>query len=264
MTDTSKCNAPGFRRKLILSMALVVLAFAGLPAVAQTSVTNRASITPPTGVTNPGTTCLAVAGNTYDAATGTCTATDVDAVIVPILTLTKTSNGPWTIGQAGAQYTLTPSNNTGTAPTSGTITVVDILPTGITPNFTSPLTINGWTCNASGQTVTCTSVAVILAGAAGTNIVLPVNVTATAANPSINYAAISGGGDPDPAPTPGPACAPTAQCATHSTPVTASADLQLVKTLTTAGPYVAGQTVSYSVVVTNNGPSTATAVNVTD
>ncbi|MCC6594102.1 MAG: DUF11 domain-containing protein, partial [Xanthomonadales bacterium] len=44
----------------------------------------------------------------------------------------------------------------------------------------------------------------------------------------------------------------------------ASADVRVVKTLDTAGPYVAGQTVSYTLQVFNDGPSAATNVQVTD
>src|SRR5207302_475891 len=44
----------------------------------------------------------------------------------------------------------------------------------------------------------------------------------------------------------------------------ASADVSVVKTLTTAGPYTIGQIISYSIVVANAGPSTATNVQVTD
>jgi hypothetical protein len=43
----------------------------------------------------------------------------------------------------------------------------------------------------------------------------------------------------------------------------ASAYVSLVKTLTTAGPFTAGQTISYTIVVANAGPSTATNVQVT-
>src|SRR5690606_29314255 len=43
-----------------------------------------------------------------------------------------------------------------------------------------------------------------------------------------------------------------------------SADLSLVKTLTTVGPFTVGQTVSFDIVVSNAGPSTATNVAVSD
>src|SRR5207302_310716 len=44
----------------------------------------------------------------------------------------------------------------------------------------------------------------------------------------------------------------------------ASADVSMVKTLTTAGPFTAGQSISYTLVVANAGPSTATNIQVTD
>src|SRR5205823_1080402 len=44
----------------------------------------------------------------------------------------------------------------------------------------------------------------------------------------------------------------------------ASADVSMVKTLTTAGPYNPGQSISYTLVIANAGPSTATNIQVTD
>src|SRR5207253_1322645 len=44
----------------------------------------------------------------------------------------------------------------------------------------------------------------------------------------------------------------------------ASVDVSIVKTLVTAGPYSAGQSLSYTLVVANAGPSTATSIQVTD
>ena len=52
--------------------------------------------------------------------------------------------------------------------------------------------------------------------------------------------------------------------ATDTDTVVASADVSIVKTLTTPGPHQAGQTVSYVLVVSNAGPSNATTVRVTD
>jgi uncharacterized repeat protein (TIGR01451 family) len=54
-----------------------------------------------------------------------CTITNT--LRTPSLAVAKTDNGPWKIGQTGAQYTVTVSN-TGTKPTAGTITVGDTLP----------------------------------------------------------------------------------------------------------------------------------------
>ena len=43
--------------------------------------------------------------------------------------------------------------NTGIAPTDGTVTLVDLLPGGLTPAEASG---DGWTCTISGRTITCT------------------------------------------------------------------------------------------------------------
>src|SRR5258707_7426339 len=43
-----------------------------------------------------------------------------------------------------------------------------------------------------------------------------------------------------------------------------SADVSLVKTLVTSGPFTAGESISYTLVVANAGPSTATSIQVTD
>ncbi|ULH14488.1 GEVED domain-containing protein [Deinococcus sp. KNUC1210] len=200
------------------------------------------------------------AANIKVGATYICTFTNTRKVTV--LSLTKTSNGPWVAGQSGATYTLTPSNSAGDLASSGTITVVDTLPTGITPNWTGTLSINGWSCTFAGQTVTCTSAAVIAAGGTGTAIVLPVNVSG-AAGTVTNYAAISGGGDTRTAPTPGASCTPTGMCASTSTVLTAlNPDLSLVKTgAVLANP---ASPLTYSLVVTNLTSSAAANTVVTD
>src|SRR5207245_1619900 len=43
-----------------------------------------------------------------------------------------------------------------------------------------------------------------------------------------------------------------------------SADVSLVKTLATSGPFTAGQSIAYTLLVANAGPSTATSIQVTD
>lgn len=154
------------------------------------------------------------------------------------LTITKTSNGPWTVGQTGVTYTLNVSN-TGSAATSGTITVRDQLPTGIgirpATGF-SPAA--GWTCSYSdeaaqsattivpntGMLVTCTSATSIPVGGA-VALTLPVVVTSTSPASVINYASIGGGGDPfngGTAPTAGPGCTDGAHCTSATTSVTPS------------------------------------------
>ena len=165
----------------------------------------------------------------------TCTFTNT--LTQPALSITKTSNGPWIVGQTGAAYTLSVSN-TGNLATSGTITVRDQLPTGIGIRPASGFTpATGWTCTYSdelaqnnsivtpntGMAITCTSTNAIAAG--GTvALTLPVLVTSTSPASVINRASVGGGGDPfngGVAPIPGPMCA-NAHCSTTSTAITAS------------------------------------------
>lgn len=190
---------------------------------------------------------------------------------LPNLSITKSSNGPWAVGQTGAEYTLT-ATNSGTAPTFGTTTIRDTLPTGITPNWTGTRAItNGgvtWGCTFSGQDVTCTTTDG-LSNTAGSNtsqLTLPVNVTNTTplgTNSITNYASIGGGGDPVVAPTPGAACSPSNHCASNSTTVN-SPDLTIAKSHTPT-TFVRGSTGTYNITVGNSGTaSTSGTITVVD
>ena len=156
----------------------------------------------------------------------------------PALSITKTSNGPWTVGQTGATYTLNVSN-AGNLATTGTITVRDQLPTGIGIRpATGFIAATGWTCSYSdeaaqsattivpntGMLVTCTSNTAISVG--GTvALTLPVVVTSAASASVTNYASIGGGGDPfngGAAPTAGPACTDVTHCTRTTTSITSS------------------------------------------
>ena len=110
----------------------------------------------------------------------------------PNLALTKTHSGDFVVGGTHA-YTLMVNNLLGTAPTTGTITVTDTLPNGLTyASFSG----TGWSCGAVGQVVTCTSTNVINAGATSANpIVLNVSVAAVAQPSVTNAATVSGGGE---------------------------------------------------------------------
>src|SRR5437762_112328 len=60
------------------------------------------------------------------------TASDPTAINqLPDLTVTKSHTGNFTQGQTGATYTITVSNS-GFAPTTGTVTLTDTLPAGLT------------------------------------------------------------------------------------------------------------------------------------
>ncbi|MEW6677640.1 MAG: SdrD B-like domain-containing protein [Pseudomonadota bacterium] len=112
----------------------------------------------------------------------------------PDLTLAKThSPAEFAVSGTTGFYTLTPGN-IGTVATSGTVTVTDTLPAGITPTAASG---TGWTCGIAGQVVTCTSTTAIGAGATGNLITLNVSVAAgLSGQVLVNTAVISGGGEP--------------------------------------------------------------------
>ncbi len=117
------------------------------------------------------------------------TATFAVMAPVPDLTITKTHTGSFAQGQSGATYTITASN-IGTAATSGTVTVTDTLPSGLTA---TAITGTGWSCTLA--TLTCTRSDALTAGAGYPPLTLTVNVSGSAAASVINTATVSGGGE---------------------------------------------------------------------
>ena len=98
------------------------------------------------------------------------------AVVVtaaPDLTVNKSHTGNFTVG-APATYTIAVSN-AGSAATTGTVTVTDVQPAGL--SFTGA-TGTGWTCSGT-TTISCTRSNALAAGASYPDITL--NVTPTAA-----------------------------------------------------------------------------------
>src|SRR5436309_2922195 len=93
---------------------------------------------------------------------------------LPDLAMTKTHTGNFTQGQSGDTYNLTVSN-VGAGPTSGTVTVTDTLPTGLTA---TGLAGSGWTCTLA--TLTCTRSDALAAGASYPPITLTVNLAVNA------------------------------------------------------------------------------------
>ena len=171
----------------------------------------------------------------------------------PDLTLSKTHTGSFTRGGTGT-YTLT-VRNTGDQPTSGTITVTDTLPTGLT--FASAAG-TGWACSASGQTVTCTSSTAIPVGGSSA-FTLSVNVAAdagtTSGNSVTNSASVSGGGEA--------AANSGNNGATDLTATVAPTDLTLAKTH--SGDFTVGSVGTYSFTVTNiGGVASSGTITVTD
>jgi uncharacterized repeat protein (TIGR01451 family) len=173
-----------------------------------------------------------------------------------------------------AVNTLLTATNAGAATTFGTTTVRDVLPAGVTANWTGTRNVtNGgvnWACTFSGQNVSCTT-SDGLSSVSGSNtsqITVPVNVstaTAIGTNSITNYASIGGGGDPTNsgnAPTPGSGCAPGGLCTSHQTTVNSS-DLTIAKSHT--GNFTRGAPGTYSISVGNGGTAaTSGTITVSD
>src|SRR5258705_307927 len=177
------------------------------------------------------------------------TASDVTAVTqVPDLTLTKTHVGTVTQGQAGATYTLTVAN-IGAADTSGTVTVTDVLPAGLTATAMSGA---GWNCVLA--TLTCVQSDALPPGSSYAAITLTVNVAGTAPPSVTNTASVSGGGETN----------TSNDTAIDVTAVTQVPDLTLTKTH--VGTFTQGQTgAGYTITVRNDGTgATIGAITVTD
>lgn len=167
---------------------------------------------------------------------------------VPDLTINKTHTGNFTRGLTGS-YTIT-VNNIGTAATSGTVTVTDNVPAGLTPTAASG---TGWTCNISGQTVTCTRSDVLSTGNSYPVINMTVSVLQTAADNVTNTATVSGTGELNTG----------NNSSSDATTIVSSADLSLTKTVDNATP-APGQNVTFTITASNAGPSDATGVVVKD
>jgi len=98
-------------------------------------------------------------------------------------------NGDFAVGSQGV-YTLT-ITNAGLAAMTGTTTVTDTLPPGL--SYVSAVG-TGWTCSAADETVTCTSPGPINAEASST-ITLTVNAGPTAWPGVTNLATVSNASD---------------------------------------------------------------------
>ncbi len=165
-------------------------------------------------------------------------------VASPDLVVVKT-HSPTTFAQLSLLPT-TPTfsivvNNVGAAPSFGTVTVTDLLPAGFTALAISG---TGWTCVLA--TITCTRLDVLATGSSYPTLTLAVSAanTGTFTN-SVTVAC---------------ACEGSARTAnntgTDTVVVFAAANLTIAKT-NGVGTLTAGQSTTYTVVVSNFGPSAA-------
>jgi len=150
------------------------------PAIALTvSVANNA----PASVTNTAT----VSGG-GELNTGNDSASDPTTITqVADLTITKSHSGNFTVGDSADTYTITVSN-VGPGPTTGTVTVTDTVPSGLTA---TGMTGTGWSCAAT----TCTRSDALASGGSYPPITLTVSVALNAPASVTNVATVSGGGE---------------------------------------------------------------------
>ena len=178
---------------------------------------------------------------------------DVNVTSRPDLTISKTHTGNFTRGSTTDAYTITVTNS-GPVPTNGTtVTVTDTVPAGLTPTAPTGTTPGGWTCGIALQVVTCTRTDALPAGQSYPVITVTVTVSQTAAGSVTNSVTVSGGGDNSAA----------NNTATDPTTIISSADLSLTKTADNAAPLI-NQNVTFTITVTNTGPTNTTGVTVRD
>jgi len=242
----SACGAPNGTGNINATVSLAVggtATFALTATLANDAIgtlTNTATVATPAGVTDP------VPGNNSSTVTDT-------VVSRSNLRISKTANPTKPVPGSNVTYIIVVTND-GPSPVTGA-TVTDDVP--------SPLTNATWTCTASsgsscgaasGNGNINTTVNLANAGTATFTLIakIPANVTA----PITNIATVTpptGTTDPNP----GDNTAPVT-----STPQ-ATSDLSITKT-PNASSVRAGDEVTYTINVKNNGPSDATSVVVTD
>lgn len=215
------------------------------------TLSNTASVAVPTWLT--------------DATPANNSATDNDAINVRAdLSITKTDGLANVNPGSAVTYTVVVSNLATSSGTANGVIVTDTVPaslTGVTWTCGSPT--NGATCGAasgSGNSINTTanlpvnsSVTYTITGT------LSATATGTLTNSATVITPASGVTDPtDPSRT-----GAGNNTATDNTTINAASNLAVTKTVNSATPDV-GDTIAYTITVTNNGPSNATNVRLTD
>jgi len=117
---------------------------------------------------------------------------DVVRMLVPVgthalLNIASTHSSDFAQGQTGASYSVVVSNAASAATTSGTVTVTEILPGGLTLVSMSG---TGWSCSGDS----CTRSDALAAGSSYPPVTVTVNVAADAPSQVVNEVSVSGGG----------------------------------------------------------------------
>jgi gliding motility-associated-like protein/uncharacterized repeat protein (TIGR01451 family) len=192
--------------------------------------------------------------NDPDPSCAACTTPPISAAPQADIVTVKTTSATQYVPGRSVIYTIRVTNN-GPSDAAG-VNIRDIAPAGTSIGNWSATVTNGTVSlpNTSGNGSLNETIAVFPNGAEVTYEVT-LNIPASYSGNLVNTAAVtSGTPDPDPACT---ACA--------STPVSAAPIADIVTTKTaSAAAYVPGGTVTYTIRVTNNGPSDAANVNIQD
>jgi uncharacterized repeat protein (TIGR01451 family) len=164
------------------------------------------------------------------------------SLCAPDLTLSKSHVGNFVRGSS-ASYQISVSNVSLYGATVGLVTVNDTLPLGLAPTGASG---TGWSCGTSGQTISCTRADSLPPASSYPAITLNASVSQSAPATITNTAIVGGGGEAN----------LLNDIASDTANVISIADLSV----TDAGspnPVAAGSNITYTQVVTNNGPSAA-------
>ncbi|MET9608103.1 hypothetical protein ABZZ17_24050 [Streptomyces sp. NPDC006512] len=111
----------------------------------------------------------------------------------PVLDVAKFHTGDFARGETGV-YRFQLSNRSTSDPTTGTVTLTDTLPQGLTVQGT--LSQASWECDLSTTSITCTNSSVVGPFESYPIIELTVNVAADAPCTVTNTVTVSGGGSP--------------------------------------------------------------------
>lgn len=225
---------------------------AGGEVVVTVTTTVRSSV--PDGATIPNE--ATATSTTFDASTGEpSTATDdaeINVVAVSELTIVKTTTTPTADAGGNAVFRLAVGNS-GPSDAAASVVVTDTLPDGLT--FVSASTLGGpalWSCAADEQDVVCE-----LQDAAGDALTLPAGADApvlqlvAAIDPSLEAGDVVNGA------TVTSPSEPTPPTDTATVEVETFADLGITKTAD--GAPTAGEEYSWTIEVTNHGPSDSVA-----